>query len=314
VVTGGSPDGVDVLAVAAVSTEGLPDALAKAGFGLRIAGERAGLHLRAVAAPPDGRERLAAACGVLPFQFSAPVHFRPGDELSVSALAPDLPVRGFTLSLRASRGAAGIESLLVAAVARPADGSLLPVLRGDVPVSGTGPILVTGDQDGRLVFAALLLLDTAGENSGHLPREHVLEVQSFLVPTGKLDPLLPGGPPAPAGVFEARRLAAAAAAPLPPALAGPGRVFPPEEHRFVPGAPISLTVPGVALRVREEFRLADWSYQARIEILNREGAPPLEVAHGERDFVLLLGRDAHAPGTSVVILFRARPIPAGGRR
>jgi hypothetical protein len=314
VVTGGSPEGVDLLAVASVSTEGLPEALAAAGFGLRIAGERGGLHLRSVAAPPDGRERLAAACGILPFQFSAPVHFRPGDELSVSALAPDLPVRGFTLNLRATGGSAGIESFHLAAIARPPDGSLLPVLRGDVPVSGRGPILVTGDLDGRLVFAALLLLETAGENAGQAPPEHVLGVQAFFVPTGKLDPLLPGGAPAPDGIFEARRLAAASAAPLPAALAGAGQAFPPEEHRFVPGAPISPTVAGVAMRIREEFRLADWSYQARIEILNREGAPVVEVAHGEWDTVLLVGRDAHAPGTSVVVLLRARPIPADGRR
>jgi hypothetical protein len=312
-ITGGSPDGVDILAVAPVSTEGLSLALAGAGFGLRVAGERGDLRLRALAPPPTGREGLAAACGVQPWQFSAPVAFRPGDELSVSALAPDLPVRGFTLILRARGDPGRVEALDVAAVARPADGSLLPVIRGEVPVSGPGPVLITGDRDGRLVFAALLLLETGGQAASAPTREHLLVLHAFLVPTEELAGLLPGGDSGTGEPFEARRVPAAAAAGLPAALAVAGRTFPPEERRFTPGTPVTFAVSGVALSIREDFRLADYGYLSRLEFPNRPETRALELSHGERDTVLLLGRDAHAPGTSFVALIRSRPVSEDDR-
>ncbi len=308
-IEGGSPGGPHALAAASVSVWSLPEALAGAGLGLRVAeGERGDLRLRYAAVPAADGEDFDRRLGVAPWAYSPRAPFGGRGDLTVSAMR-GTPPRGFSLTVRPREDGGGLAALDIVALSRPEDGSLLPAIRGRVPVAGPGRILVVGESREALVFAAVLDVATPGASpapaAGHALSLSVWQTDTedlarVLRNAGILDTAGPGG-------FAARPVTAAEAAGLGAALDETGTALDGARVSFTPGRPLALSAGPVRLEVVPGFRLADYRYEHRIAVLNREGVPPLAAPQPERDSVLVLAFDALAPGLSLAALLAATP-------
>jgi hypothetical protein len=314
---GDKPNTVSATAVP-VEEAAFRDLLARTGIGLRVAGARGGLVLRYAWLDPAAESLLLGTFGVPEASFSPAVGFGGDDTFVVNHLAGS-PPEGFTLHGVASATDGRIDRLSIGVVVRPPDGALLPVIRGVVPARGTGSVLLTGEVGAKRMFVALLRLDLAGEERVGIttsPVLHHVEVLPFLLSSPALTRVLTdlglptgGGPGGLVAMPIDRKTAAAAAA----ALAREGEAAAAEEEQRGSGETLGVPFGEHRLALTSEFRLADYSYLTRVALSDLATLSPIEVPHGERQSLLVLGWDAASPGRSRVVLYRISPMPPAAR-
>jgi hypothetical protein len=166
---------------------------------------------------------------------------------------------------------------------------LVPVLRGTVPVTGSGPILITGAAGDRTVFGTIVRLTLAGSDraaAAGRPESHVLRGNHFVLLSSQIaailgDHALPdrGG----AGGLAIYRLTREEGTAIEGALRAegenPGRIDLP----FHSGLEVRTNISRYQLRFRSEFRYGDYSYSSRFILGSRPGGDGQNFVHGESD-------------------------------
>ena len=294
-----------------VEDAGFHQSVLEAGAGLRTAGSRGSLRLR-YSTMDDPRARiLLTGLEIDPDEDSEAQPFGAGDVIEVRAMWEGPPPVGFTMTMIPRVDGERIVSFDVAAVARPRDAALVPVLRGTVPVEGSGPILITGDAGGRTVFGAIVHLELAGSEpaaAGARPHSHVLTGDHYSLLNKELaailgDHSLPerGGEGGLALYRLPREDGDSIAAALRENGEAPGRL----ELRFHSGLETRAHLGRYLLRIRSEFRYRDYSYSSRFVLGNRPGGTGTRFVHGEAEPVLLVAWDAERPGYSRAVVIKA---------
>jgi hypothetical protein len=291
---------------------GFEAALARIHLGLRIAGRREDLVIRRASLGEEEARVVMASLGLDDGAFSDRESFGWGDRIIVRSMVRGPPQVGFYLHLVPWFRSDDRVVLDTSAVARPPDGSLLPVLRADVVVDGPGTLLLVGEAGGERAFAVLLDLDVPGVAPGvEAPRSHDLRAAPFAVDSDVLATVLRNaGLPerGDAGGFAAHRVRERDLPALEAALERAGRREAPVGRTVRSGGIVLLGGRTLRIEARSEFSVRDYSYRTRLRLVNRPGARPVWTDHGERDAVLLVAWDADGPGESRAVLIRIRPV------
>jgi hypothetical protein len=314
------PDGERPFRISAVCLPygdfGYESALARVDAGLRIVGRRDELVVRRASLSAGDASALLSAMGVDEGQFSASEVFTWGDRIRIRSMVEGPPQVGVILHLVPWLRADEKIILELSAVARPPDGSLLPVLRAEVPVSGPGSTLLTGEANGERAFAALLRLDVPGLPPGDSagpadPRAHDLRLSSFSLASDDLAAALRElGLPERGGLggFAVHRVRERDLARAVAALARSGRTEAPLSRTLRSPGQVVLPTGTLRLELRTEFSVRDYTYRTRIRVTNREAARPQWTRHGEREGLLFVSWNAGGPRESRAVLVRIKPV------
>jgi len=307
----GDADAVHSLEVVPLPAErhSVDSVLLLEGIGLRRRGGREDLAIRHAFLGPGEEARLLTAVAPDADRTAGDGPFADGDVLEVTARPPGPGDDSFSLTLFPRIEAERLDGYDVGAVVRPASGAFVPVLRGRLPVRGSASVVVTGEVEGRRVFAALLRFAFEGSERAArapTPTRHDLRIRRFDVESSVLSSVLaemeipePGG----AGGLGACAVPTAHAARLATRLGEVGSAAPAQEE----GAPARIRLGGLLVVAEPRFRLLDYSYRTRLSVPEWSDAPPLEVGHGEREPALVIAWEAETPGRSVAALIDVTP-------
>lgn len=289
-------------------------AILESGAGLRTGGERKGIRVRYGVLDSAAEEFLLRALQAGDAPFSATVGLAAGNEAQIRS-GRTQPDRGSCTAHVLPHGTGdSLEYLDLGIVAKPADGSLLPVVRGRVPVSGSGTYLICFESGTGEAFSAFLRLDLAGTARAagtQTHRSHRLAVRSFVVKTTDLSRILRieeieerGG----LGGIVVESLTQEQAASLAKALVEDATAGPKTNRIIAETATTALQAGGLNLEIGSSFAPSLVNYTTSVTVKNRGTLPPLTVTHSDREVLLLLGWDAESPGTSTAALIELAPV------
>ncbi len=287
-------------------------AIGRANVGLRIGGERKGIRLRYGYLDAAGEETLLEALDLTPESFSPPVGFAAEDTVVIRHQVGNRSSWVLHLIPRETNGE--IDRLEVGCLMRPENGALLPVIRGTIPVGGSGTLLLTLSANENEAYAGIVELLLAGTDrraKTEAIRDHRVEVNSFTLGTRDLADLYRlkgieerGGP----GGLDARVLSTVTAKAFTLALGEAGH--PPARMNAHFGSDLRATVRigGLSLLIETEHSPVGSGYRTSLRLENRDGAPTLELEHAEGRAILLTCWDAESPGTSTAAILRIAPV------
>lgn len=277
-----------------------------------VGGRRFAERLLYATLDPTAEDALLAAFPGVEAALAPPAPFAAGDAIHADSFSPDRPV-GVTLDAGAEGDGGKVEALRIAVLVRPADGSLLPAIRGRVPVSGAGAYLVAGDVAGRSAFVALLRLDLAGAPPvvrQTVPRSHRVEFRSFLLSSAALARILEarslppeGGP----GGLAVHAIGGREADEVAAALAAEGDELGTTDETVRAGDASESPFGLHRLAVAPAFRPAEGVYRTRLTLVDVAGEPSVTCPHDPGETLLVVGWDAVAPGRSRAGLVRIVP-------
>ncbi len=301
-------------AAVVVPADAFAAAAEQAGAGFRTGGERKGIRVRYCVLDPAAEESLLKSLGVTGNAFSPAVGLALGDEGQIRTQGRE-PYRGYyALHLQTRGSGTQITRLEIGIVARPSDGSLLPVIRAGIPVTGSGTYLITCESGSGAAFGVFLRLEIAGSaRAGRTQsnQSHRLTTRSFTVKTRELSRILRlqeieerGGP----GGLVLETLQQDEMEPLAKALRESGTVGPGSQRPVNQSATASVRAGGLSLAIRSTFFPSTARYTTVVTVQNRGELPPLTAIHGERDVLLLLGWGAESPGMSTAALLELTPV------
>jgi hypothetical protein len=289
-------------------------AVQRSGAGLRTGGDRKGILVRYGVLDSAAEEFLLEALDVGEAAFSPRAGLAFGDEVEVRTSSRNADRGRYSLHLQPRGSDPRIDRLEMGIVARPVDGSLLPVIRAGIPVDGSGTYLITCEAGAGEAFVAFLRIEIAGAPRAGISRadgNHRLTTRSFTVKTRDLSRILRledieerGGP----GGFVVSTLGADRIETLAKALLDDGVPGPTAGRVLGQSATTTVRAGGLNLAVTSTFRPSTTRYTTVVTVQNREDVPPLFVVHGDREAILLLGWDAESPGTSTAALIELTPI------
>jgi hypothetical protein len=280
----------------------LLDALDRTGLGLRGSG------IRYTPLDPRAEQVVLDAFGSAPGAPFTSGRFADGDVIEVSILKDATSPVGFTLYLVPEEGRG--TTYRAGASVRPANGALLPVLRGELPVRASGAFLVVGEFRHSPAFAAILRFGVEGlaplagihEPSGHRLRRWTFALSSVdLAETlNALDLGEPGGP----GGLAALSVPAGR---VDSTLAALRRHGDPDVDRFG-SVPAEFAVGRLRVRLDSDFSVAVYRYRSKLVAEDRPEIPPLGVEHEAGEAILLVAWDADGPGRSRAVVLRLTPV------
>ncbi len=308
----GKPHSLSAAAVV-VPADAFSTAAEQAGAGFRTGGERKGIRVRYCVLDPAAEEFLLDSFGVTEDAFSAPIGLASGDEGQIRTDGRESDHGRYTVHLQPRGSDTHINRLELGIVAKPADGSLLPVIRAGIPVTGSGTYLIMYESGSGEAFGVFLRLEIAGgarAANTQSNRSHRLTTRSFTVKTRELSRILRlqeikerGGP----GGLVLETLRQDQVEPLAKALGEGGTVGPGSRRPLGQSATTSIRAGGLSLAIRSTFSPSTTRYTTVVTVLNRGEVPPLTAIHGDRDALLLLGWDAESPGMSTAALLELTP-------
>ncbi len=301
-------------AVVIVPVETFRSAIVESGAGFRTGGERKGIRVRYAVLDSAAEEFLLQALGAGEQNFSATVGLANGDEVQIRSGDKRADCGSCTAHVLPRGSEDLIQFLDLGIVAKPADGSLLPVVRGQVPITGSGTYLICFESGTGEAFAAFLRLELDGAaRAVGTPayQGHRLAVRSFVVKTDDLARILRmaeieerGGP----GGIVVETLSRDQAAALAVALGEEATAGPMTSGIIKKMASSTVQAGGLNLLIGSTFAPSRTSYTTSISVRNRGTLPSLTVTHSDREVLLLLGWDAESPGTSTAALIELTPI------
>lgn len=286
------------------------DAVRTGGIGLRVSGQRDKLRVRHAELDQAALSVLLDALDVSKEEFCRPEPFGPTDSIQVRAMSSD-PLAGFTLYMSPGVTGGEVKTFHLGAVVRPRDGSLVPVLRGTLPVPGSGSLLVIGELDGEVKMAAVLTTRLAGRTApAVVPSAHLHEIdgEAYELETRELERILEtvsleerGGE----GGFAIYRIGKLKLPRVEELLAGATESPVKLAQNFRAGEDLTLD-PRSGLRIRVEFTLSDYSYAVETRRKGSRQSEQLRLADGEAVLVTIWGSDG--PAASRALLLRFSPV------
>lgn len=292
-------------------TEDVVSATGRAGEGLRLAGLRSGLRLRYATLSPETAAAFLTDLGVSDTGFGPVQPLRIGE---VTVLESVLGNGSATIHLE-PRGEGGvIREFAAGVVARPPDGTLLPVIRGTIHLRSSGYLMLVGDLEDRVLFSALVRTRIEGQEvrSGTTPIDaHLLSVESFRVTDERLSrSLVQQGLPERGGegglVSYCLTQAQAAALRADLREIGTAKANPPV--RVGTSRPCPLPAEGPGLTLRTEFSPLEFAYITRIEFGEGPGQAVTTTRHADVESVLVLVWGAGGPGENRAVLLELAPL------